>query len=91
MPSMNSGYIFNVIVLFGSFLPTYVGVMSGHQQEKAIFALNAISLVVAFGNPGVDSMPQLETFPVLGFLGWAVTLLWSLSKRKVATLESELS
>lgn len=88
--SMNSEYIFNLIVLSGSFLPTYVAVMRGHQQEKAIFSLNAISLVVAFGNPGFNSMPQLETFPVSGFLAWAMTLLWSLSGRKVATLESEL-
>jgi hypothetical protein len=88
---MNSEYIFNLIALFGSFLPTYVGVMRRHQKEKAIFSLNAISLVVSFGNPGFNSMPQLATFPALGLLAWAMTLLWSLSGRKVATLEAELS
>lgn len=86
---MTGEFIFNLIVLFASFLPTYIGVMRSHQQEKAIFVLNAISLVVAYGIPGAGSIPQIEPFPLLGLLGWGVTLLWSFSRRTVMAFESK--
>jgi len=44
---MDTEFTFNLVVFFGSFLPTYIAVMRGHPQEKAIFALNAFAVVLA--------------------------------------------
>lgn len=87
MPFMNSDFAFNLLVFVGSFVPTYIGAMRGHRQERTIFALNAVSVVLGLGFPLFPFMLRFDPFPMWGLLGWAATLLWSLSGRTMAPLE----
>lgn len=80
-------FLLSVIICIGSVLPICVAVMRGHPREAMIFALNAISLIAAFGNPGVPAMTQLDTYPILGSIGWGVALLWSFTNRVGARFE----
>lgn len=79
---MDAEYIFNLIMLFGSFLPTYVGAMRRHQHERAIFVLNAISVVLALGSSQeLITVLRVDPYPVWGLFGWVATLLWSFFRR----------